>query len=387
MAIPIVVYFNGTFVNQQNGAHARVAELLNFLSKQSSDITLYSYANHPDCPWDAPAIEKFRKAYPSLQLRLESYTSRLRLMTRVKNFALSTVPHLGPRILRWIVPGETPEYFRLQNEKPNAVWVVNYADGLTQLNGLPGASHIIVEMHDLKFLLHSKGSNTSPTSFRSLLRLRNERALLETASALVTIAPLEKAFVELLVEGAKKFYIPSYIDRPIHASYADYFEFDLLFMASANTFNIRGFTKFVGQNAAWLGKYKIGVAGLICDDEEIIALAHDHANLSLLGYVDDAADLYRVSKAVISPTDGTGLKVKVIEALSHGKPVLGSAHTREGLPGDYRSCVFPIDQSHAEAILENEANRQEAERAAIAYARGLTSRGDAEALAAFIQSS
>jgi hypothetical protein len=385
MTFPIVVYFNGTFVNQQNGAHARVAELLDFLSVHSSDITVYSYANHPDCPWDAQAIEKFRRIYPSFDLRLDEQTPRLRMMTRAKNLSLSITPQLAPRILRCSVPGESPEYFRLQKEKPNALWLVNYTDGLTQLNGLPNAERIVVEMHDLKFLLHSKGANVSPTAFRSLLRLRNERAMLEAASAVVTIAPPEDAFVGLLVDNVRKFYIPCYLERPIRDSHPEHFEFDMLFMASANTFNVRGLKQFITENAAWLGKYKIGVAGLICENEEVIALAEAHPNLTLLGYVEDPADIFAVSKAVVSPTDGTGLKIKVIDALSHGKPVFGSEHTRDGLPGNHQDSVFPIEQSYAEAILENDENRLKAEKAAIDYARALTSQGDAQAFAAFIK--
>jgi hypothetical protein len=387
---PIVVYFNGTFVNLENGAHARLSDLLKFLDRQFNDVTLYSYANHGDCPWTDNAMKKFTLAFPRVKLRLEKYSRPLRLLARFKNLLLSFFPQCAPSILHYRLPHAAKEYSRIQSQVPDAVWIINYADGVTQLNGLPKARKIIVETHDLKFVLASKVAkgSRSPTSLRNLLKLRNEIACLNAVSGLVSISPQEKAIFQLLTRTSDKFYIPAYFKfaKELVETYSleSEFSFDLLFVASDNTFNVRGFNEFAESNASWLYKYRICLAGLICRHEKVVRISKKHQNICLLGYVPELSELYKASKAVISPTDGTGLKIKVVEALLHGKPVFGSVQTRGGLPSGYEGCVFPIERPEIESILNISENRQRAETAAFKYVRTIDSVSEMEAFLGYL---
>jgi hypothetical protein len=119
MSQPIVVYFNGTFVNVENGAHARLSDMLKFLGAHFDDVTLYSYANHGGCPWTDHAIEKFKLGYTHVKLCLEQYTRPLRWFTRSKNFMLSVFPKHAPAILAWRLPGTSPKYRRIQSQIPD----------------------------------------------------------------------------------------------------------------------------------------------------------------------------------------------------------------------------------------------------------------------------
>jgi polysaccharide biosynthesis protein PslH len=56
----------------------------------------------------------------------------------------------------------------------------------------------------------------------------------------------------------------------------------------------------------------------------------------LLDPLPDAAEFYRAVGCVLAPTTGgTGLKIKAVEALMHGWPVLGTAHAFAGLPAEH----------------------------------------------------
>lgn len=53
----------------------------------------------------------------------------------------------------------------------------------------------------------------------------------------------------------------------------------------------------------------------------------------LLGTVERLDDFYRLTDCVVNPMQGgTGLKIKTVEALSFGKPVIGTADAFQGLP-------------------------------------------------------
>lgn len=384
----IVVYFNGTFVNFEGGGHARLAEMLKFYAANFDDVTLYSYSNHDWFPWTDQAIEKFKLGFPNVKLCLERNTRPLRVFTRVKNVMLLLFPRLASAILAFRLPGASPKYHAILKQYPDAVWIINYSYGLTQLNGLPHRKNIIIETHDLNFLMASKARKASVNSCRMLIKARNEITYLNSVSALVAISPQERAFYRLFAKDIKLFYIPVYLKMANKEYYSEEYEFqcDLLFVAGNNPFNVEGFEAFIQSNSHWLSKYKIHVVGLICKDERILHLQSAHEYIHLLGYVGDISRIYRTAKAAISPVEGTGLKMKVIEALCHGKPVFGSDHTRDGLPGEYETCVFPIDRDKIESLLTNSKKRRKAETAAFHYARQVDRFSETNQLLAYLDS-
>ena len=95
-----------------------------------------------------------------------------------------------------------------------------------------------------------------------------------------------------------------------------------------NATNIRAFIKAAD---AYLRRtllpIEILVAGSVCDLLEGLRLPY----LRLLGRVDDMDELYGQVDAVLAPLAfSTGLKIKVGEALSRGKPLISHAHAFEG---------------------------------------------------------
>ena len=56
----LVIFFDGTFVGRENGAHVRILDLVGYAADHFRDVVLYSYANHPTCPWTPEAETKFR---------------------------------------------------------------------------------------------------------------------------------------------------------------------------------------------------------------------------------------------------------------------------------------------------------------------------------------
>lgn len=63
--------------------------------------------------------------------------------------------------------------------------------------------------------------------------------------------------------------------------------------------------------------------------------ALQRAGAEVLGYVEDLAGFYRNTRCVIAPYHlGGGVRLKVLEALTHGVPVLGTPLSLRGIRGD-----------------------------------------------------
>lgn len=92
------------------------------------------------------------------------------------------------------------------------------------------------------------------------------------------------------------------------------------------------------------------------------------------GYVEDMHAAYAGAAVVINPVErGTGLKIKTVEALTHGKCVVGVPHSMHGLPvepGAPPVCVVPRERLAATVIelLQDKEARRRWEQRARAYA-------------------
>jgi glycosyltransferase involved in cell wall biosynthesis len=112
------------------------------------------------------------------------------------------------------------------------------------------------------------------------------------------------------------------------------------------------------------------VAGKICE-----APLNGVPRVKTLGWVDDLQALYRQCSVVINPTlTGTGLKIKTVEALCNGKPLVATPNAVEGLPstGDTPWVVGEDWQAFAGAVvsvLGDEKRRRLLQKTAIHYAR------------------
>lgn len=75
--------------------------------------------------------------------------------------------------------------------------------------------------------------------------------------------------------------------------------------------------------------------------QERIENRNSKVRVNILGYVDNPYPRIANCKAVLSPLfTGAGIKVKVVEALACGVPVVGTNIAFEGIPSDYKSFML-----------------------------------------------
>jgi hypothetical protein len=375
----VLVYFYGAFSPESDGCHARVCSLLDRLSDTHNEVAVYSYDNHPDFPWKPANKEAFHRRWPKVDLVLEPYTAKLKLLTRCKNLLISIFPAAADRLLRLAVPGWSPEFSRLKDQA-QAIFV-NYTHGLGQLNGIdPG--RCLVDTHDLNFAKWAKITGSSPVSATGLRKLRGEIGALQSVGAVIAISPFEAAFFRMMLDDNDVFYVSSWAAPRVSARDENRPspDIDLVFVGSGYIMNARGLCEMFERHGSWLSRYSIAVCGLVCNDPDVIALAKRFPKVSLLGYVECPGDIYARSKAALSPVDGTGLKMKILAALDAGIPAFASKQAFDGLPPGYENSVFPISEAGVASILGSEQRLAEARDAARRYYARFNQTGEANAV-------
>ena len=382
LAARAILFYWGNFQDGQNGSQRRVSDLLRFLEATFSDVVVYSYENHPSRPWTDAARSAFAAAHPEVRLELDQETPALAVLRRFKKLLILLLPlRFAGALLRLSVDPLTPNYARLKREAGASVTIVNYIDSLAQLNGIDPSS-TLCETHDVRYFRRVKATGESTATLASLLSLRSEIATLAALEGVIAITAKEDYFFRNALGHDRVYYVPEYRRQRCAPAAGGPYRHDLVFVASDNDMNVMGFRAFFEANADWLDHYRIALCGKICEAPAIRAIAERHDSLTLFGYLSDEAldALYAHAKASLSPTEGTGLKIKLVESLRHGRPVFASRHSMEGLPPGYEGCVLPIDRRTVEETLADTGRLERASAAAIEYYARFASAGDLDHL-------
>jgi glycosyltransferase involved in cell wall biosynthesis len=129
--------------------------------------------------------------------------------------------------------------------------------------------------------------------------------------------------------------VPNVIDRPLLPARADGGPPRLLFVGNLSFFpNVQGLELFLEQ--AWPGirtalpDVSLAVVGLH-PTEEVAVLADRHG-FALYGDVPSVEPYYAACDIVVSPVlVGSGTRIKILEAMAYGRPVVATSLAAEGL--------------------------------------------------------
>lgn len=124
-------------------------------------------------------------------------------------------------------------------------------------------------------------------------------------------------------------------------------EYDLIFVGSDNPFNIHSLNWFVEKVMPLLSNINICVIGRVCNH------IPDKANIKKIPFADHLDEYYHKSRIAICPMlEGTGIKIKVVEALSFGLPVVGNEKAVDGfIQKTGNGCMVTNDEKQFANII------------------------------------
>lgn len=195
----------------------------------------------------------------------------------------------------------------------------------------PGASSAVV-MHDLFSGRPAAFSSVGSRDSVAVLDKGTEADLLAGADLVIAIQIEEAAAVKRMLPHGPPVLVAPMAIEPVAAAQAGEGG-GLLFVGSGTQANVDGMHWFLTDIwphiRARLPDTQLRVAGAVCTKLDAYGR---RAGVVLLGCVTDLAPLYRRADVVISPLRaGSGLKIKLVEALAHGKPIVATTVTVQGV--------------------------------------------------------
>ena len=260
---------------------------------------------------EKPVRENPIKRFLNYKLPKYLYQRKLKIQESIPNYATYYIKFQFDNLLK----RETYDYI-----------IISYAywADLIRNNPLTGTAKTIIDTHDFLTAQHQ-----SDEGFILGSAFQDEIRRLMLFDEVWAISTDEEYIFNQFCKNKIRL-IPVMLDQP-HTiiPIAENKQYDLLYIASDNQHNIRSAKWFFEEVYPLLPtNINICVIGAVIKHIDI-----SYLNVTNVIFAEDIDQYYSKTKVVICPMlTGTGVKVKVVEALSYGLPVVCTSRGVDGLP-------------------------------------------------------
>ena len=336
---------------QDYGNRHRVYQTTLHLKQQGYEVHFLLYPVEPD--WRRTVPESAR----AMRAEWESFT--IIPTSKAIQPASAGEYHL---IDEWWDPTIEPYLGWLFEHDYFDVFVVNYAFLSKAFDFAPRGTVKVLETHD-----RFSGRKELLAALKAPLEAfytteDQERIALERSDIVVAIKDSEARFYETLTQRTV-ISVPFWSDRKKAAAPAGpqsaEGELRVGFVGALNVVNVANMTRFVEVFAKYrqihTAPMTIDIAGEVCAQ-----LDATDSGVRLLGRVRSLDDFYDGIDVIVAPMMlSTGLKIKVAEALAHGKAIVSTSNGFDGFqPADEFHTLESVEEvCHALVTLSNNRER------------------------------
>ena len=201
----------------------------------------------------------------------------------------------------------------------------------------------------------------------------DERRIFDRFDAVIAIQSAEADLIREMCPQARVLTVGSSGYFPAKAS-SRTVDSRLLYVGGYNGANLDGLRRFLHGTWPEVLRQIPGATLHVCGHIYRAFAGERFDNVEFLGHRENLDEEYAAAAVVINPAwIGTGLKIKTVEALGRGKPLVTTPKGIEGLPREAGQSAFIVedDESFAGAIIRlmtDDESRQALSRSALAFA-------------------
>jgi len=237
--------------------------------------------------------------------------------------------------LDWVTPNMAAKFKNILSVNEYDYIVVIYAYMANLLKNFETSARKIEFVED--FLTVAHYVRDGYMDFGGLFT--NEIGVSEYFDDLLYISHDEKILFEKFHADKNHYYLPHFLKKGTLTNQEK--DIDLFFIGHDNPYNIIGIQWFFEHVYPYMNKdIRIHIAGKVTSHISI-----SYENITMSGFVEDLADMYNRTKISMCPLlSGTGQKIKVVEAMSYGIPIVCTARGVDGFPDkNHNGCLVTDD--------------------------------------------
>jgi glycosyltransferase involved in cell wall biosynthesis len=270
-----------------------------------------------------------------LLARLGYHAARVRDVATWRAGRINASEHCPPNLQKLV-------YERLRQNSYDAVWF-NYLRTIPPR--LSTDATVICDLHDYQTERIRVDWLPKLRPWRRSYYLnrfaKSEREAMDKCDVAVAISPVEAAQIaKKLKPRGDVVCIPATDD--LHSTGEQSVDYDLLYVGSRSDANVAGIVWFLEkcfpQIVSELPLVRLLIQGTIINTPYLKAgsasiLSGHHITLS--GPVENLDSVYAAAKVVICPVlHGTGMKIKMVEAMAYGQAIIATSKAAEGIATD-----------------------------------------------------
>jgi glycosyltransferase involved in cell wall biosynthesis len=288
--------------------------------------------------------------------------------------AMNSQRHLGDaQIKAWFAPDKLVTLVSklARRYRPKAI-IVEYIFSAPVFAAVPAGTLKIIDTIDVFSRKEDQVLSYGIADPLACSEAEERRALLK-ADVIIAIQSREAVLLKDLVPEREVILAGMDLNVVVGAPEQDAIRDSIVVVASDNALNVHGFKAFLTECWPIIKRahpqatlHVVGKVGDACRVEDFA--------IRYSGWVDDLALIYREASVVINPTvAGTGLKIKSVQALAHGKPLVAWPNGVEGLnyvgEAPFRECRSWQEFAGAVVtLLKSDLERRTLAERALAYA-------------------
>jgi glycosyltransferase involved in cell wall biosynthesis len=312
----LIVFPHNPFL-LQNGVQTRFYELIKYLNIRGYSIDILSHTNFVD-KWDEKHINN--------KLINKVYFNDFKQSKSKENLNNSVLPDFAFNSLKEQVE-------KLHNTHHYDLLLMSYVHWANVVKDIMNVKKYIM-IEDFISMNNFERNNGKYNLGQSI---NDEIKRINLFDRAICISKEEMNFFERACKKNIEFYhVPHFLESKFVCTKKDT---DIIFVGSDNPFNKEGMVWFF-ENVmpTFQKKYKIKIIGKV--NKHLKKYINKYKNIDFIEYVENLEDIYEKSKISICPLlGGTGLKIKIVESLSFGIPVVSTKYGTTGLESEYNGCI------------------------------------------------
>lgn len=345
------------------GNSIRIKKLIEGIGDNNCKI---DYAHIEMDTGDKEAMQKFLATYNGTLYSLEyvpdqSVVSKIRHILR-RLLDITNIIHIPYKIDEFCDKSVCEKVESIANTRKYDFIVVEYVFLSRIFNYIKSDAIKVLDTHDLFANRHKEFVKRGFKYKWFYTTKKHEKLGFERADTVIAIQENENKIISEMIEDETEIVTIGYKTKPYDSDYV--FNNTISFIASSNTFNVIGLMWFLDNvfpRILDLNKEtRLIIAGGIT---KIIKESKysSSKNIDFYGRFEKPEDIYNISSIIINPmTIGTGLKIKTIEALAYGKPVVATTTGGDGIKNAGNKYFFITDSpdefaEHINSLTKDEA--------------------------------
>lgn len=320
----VLIFYPHNFTQAKSGTQKRFIELLEYFHDRAIPVDVVTLNGYWESWTEAEARGQSRLVR---RLFVQDWPhSPLQLLRKLKQRVLGKLPN-------YAIPTLKRQFRTIATQGAYTHVVVSYAYWANLVDDLRGVVTVL-DLHDI--LTFNRFHQSGAAHFQLGRMLESELKQISKFQVALSISSSETSLLQSLCRDTRFVDVP--MSFPASFQPTELPKHDILFAGGDNSFNRHAIDWFLASVLPLLPASTTAViVGAVCN-----SINRKPDNVALVPFADSLSDYYRYSRIAICPMfGGSGLKIKVVEALAHGRPVVATDLGLVGLPDQAASsgCI------------------------------------------------